>query len=199
MSSPRLLPEVDSLRADQRQRRQRIIDAATQLMFEADYEKIQVRDVAERADVALGTLYRYFSSKEHLFACALRSWSQRFGERRRATSEGSPAERVAAVYRRAVRAFERQPRVYGVMIQVQTSKDPHAAAVFHGFTGQQSDAFVQALDGSDLDQQTRLDVVAVMSAVLDESLRNWQLELMTLDQVYAAIDRATRLLLADRP
>ena len=76
----RTLPEAASLRTDQRERRQRIIDAAERMMFDVDYEKIQVKDVADEAEVALGTLYRYFNSKDHLFACALQSWSQRFGD-----------------------------------------------------------------------------------------------------------------------
>jgi fatty-acyl-CoA synthase len=35
-------------------------------MLVRDYEDIQIREVAEAADLALGTVYRYFASKEHL-------------------------------------------------------------------------------------------------------------------------------------
>ena len=35
------------------------------------YEAVQMRAVAERADVAVGTLYRYFPSKVHLLVSAL--------------------------------------------------------------------------------------------------------------------------------
>lgn len=35
------------------------------------YEAVQMRAVADRADVAVGTLYRYFPSKVHLLVSAL--------------------------------------------------------------------------------------------------------------------------------
>jgi len=41
----------------------------------ARLRKIQVKDVATSAQVALGTLYHYFSSKEHLFAEVLVRWA----------------------------------------------------------------------------------------------------------------------------
>ena len=59
----------------QHDRRDRIIDAGLALLADRDYDKIQVKDVAEEANVALGTLYRYFSSKEHLFAEVLVRWA----------------------------------------------------------------------------------------------------------------------------
>ena len=97
--------------------------------------------------MALGTLYRYFNSKDHLFACALKSWSQRFGDHLDLNAGRVATEdRVKAIYRRAARAFERQPRVYDVVMQVQSSKDPHAAQVWREFARQQSDAFGLALE-----------------------------------------------------
>ncbi len=130
-----------SLRDDLRLRRQGIVDAAERLMFEQDYEDIAVKDVATDAGVALGTLYRYFNSKDHLFACALLSWSQGFGDHLERTASGPTVDQVRAIYRRAVRAFERQPRVYGVLIQVMSSRDPYAAEVFREFSQRQTEAF----------------------------------------------------------
>ena len=67
--SPNVLTE------DQLARRQRIIDAGLSLLERNEYERIQIKDVAEEAGVALGTLYHYFSSKEHLFAEVLIKWA----------------------------------------------------------------------------------------------------------------------------
>lgn len=194
-ASLRELPEVGALRADQRERRQRIIDAAAALMVVTDYDRIQVKDVADRAEVALGTLYRYFNSKDHLFACALQAWSERFGDHLALTAGGPTVDRVRAVYRLAVRAFEKQPRVYHVTMQVQSSTDAHATDVFGAFARQQLDAFGRALETSNLPDAARQDVTAVMSAVLDENLRSWQLGHQPVEAVYDAIDRAARLIL----
>src|SRR6266568_3937978 len=57
--------------AAQRERRKRILDATLALASKGGYDAVQMRTVAERADVALGTLYRYFPSKIHLLVGAL--------------------------------------------------------------------------------------------------------------------------------
>src|SRR3954462_7273376 len=51
---------------NQHQRRKRIIQAAAALASRGGVEAMQMRTVAERAGVALGTLYRYFPSKMDL-------------------------------------------------------------------------------------------------------------------------------------
>ena len=48
--------------AAQRDRRKRILDATYDLAKEGGFDAVQMRAVAEQADVALGTLYRYFPS-----------------------------------------------------------------------------------------------------------------------------------------
>ena len=50
----------------QHQRRKRIVQAAAALASRGGVEAMQMRTVAERAGVALGTLYRYFPSKMDL-------------------------------------------------------------------------------------------------------------------------------------
>jgi TetR/AcrR family transcriptional regulator, cholesterol catabolism regulator len=57
--------------AAQRERRKRIIDATLALASKGGYDAVQMRAVAEKADVALGTLYRYFPSKIHLLVSGL--------------------------------------------------------------------------------------------------------------------------------
>lgn len=57
--------------AAQRDRRKRILDAAIALASEGGFDAVQMRAVADRAEVALGTLYRYFPSKVHLLVSAL--------------------------------------------------------------------------------------------------------------------------------
>jgi AcrR family transcriptional regulator len=192
-AAPRAFADVDTLRRDQQERRARLIGAATELMQQVDYDKIQVKDVAELAGVALGTLYRYFNSKDHLFACALFEWASGFGDRVTMASDVSVNERVKRVYRRAARAFEREPRVYDVLIQLQGSKDEYATRVYRDFAKLQSGAFASAL--TDLPPAQRDDVVDVMSAVLSEGLRGRHHGTLSAAQLQARIDRAADLLL----
>jgi TetR/AcrR family transcriptional regulator, cholesterol catabolism regulator len=63
---------VQDLGSDaQRDRRKRILDATIALASQGGFDAVQMRSVAEHADVALGTLYRYFPSKIHLLVSAL--------------------------------------------------------------------------------------------------------------------------------
>jgi AcrR family transcriptional regulator len=58
-------------------RREAAIDQALRDLATGDYESIQMREIAEGAGIALATLYRYFPSKEYLFAVALERWVDR--------------------------------------------------------------------------------------------------------------------------
>ncbi|MGH2602780.1 MAG: TetR/AcrR family transcriptional regulator, partial [Dehalococcoidia bacterium] len=53
------------LRTDARANRDRIAEAATELFAEHGLA-VEMKDIAERAGVAVGTLYRHFDSKEDL-------------------------------------------------------------------------------------------------------------------------------------
>jgi hypothetical protein len=66
--------EVDddpALPPAQEARRLRILEAARSLAIEGGYDGVQMRDVADRAEVALGTLYRYFRSKVELLIAVM--------------------------------------------------------------------------------------------------------------------------------
>lgn len=57
---------VGTMTRSQTQRRRRIVQTAAALAVRGGVEAMQMRSVAERAGVALGTLYRYFPSKMDL-------------------------------------------------------------------------------------------------------------------------------------
>src|SRR5690606_28450816 len=63
-----------TLTASQAARRDRVIRTALELGAKGGYDAVQMRAVAASAGVALGTIYRYFSSKDHLLAAAMVEW-----------------------------------------------------------------------------------------------------------------------------
>ncbi|MGA8726370.1 MAG: TetR family transcriptional regulator [Acidimicrobiales bacterium] len=121
-------PVPRTLTRAQQARRQRVIDAAMSLALEGGYDAVQMRDVAARADVAMGTVYRYFTSKDHLLAAALVHWVGQLDARlAQAPPEGeSPAERVIDSLDRALRAMGRQPHLVGAVFTALASPDPAA-------------------------------------------------------------------------
>src|SRR5690606_13408402 len=77
--------DAATLTKSQAARRDRVIRAALDLGASGGYDAVQMRDVATSAGVALGTIYRYFSSKDHLLAAAMVEWThdleRRVGQR----------------------------------------------------------------------------------------------------------------------
>jgi AcrR family transcriptional regulator len=79
--------------------RARIVAAARELIAEGGYVKAQIAAVADRAGVAVGTVYRHFPSKSDLFAEVFREASQHEVDAMSEaihTTTGPAAERVAA-------------------------------------------------------------------------------------------------------
>ena len=157
-----------------------------------DYDSLQMKDITAAAGVALGTTYRYFSSKDHLVAEALLSWSEQFRRESEAPT-GRSVDRVKIAFRRAARAFELHPCVYGHMLAVQASTDPLAMEAYDRFADRRRDAFDSYL--ARVPSPRREGVTAVMSAVLTAHLRNWTLGHEPIDKVYASLDTAAELLL----
>src|SRR5436305_10754877 len=103
--------------AAQRERRKRILDATLALASKGGYDAVQMRSVAERADVALGTLYRYFPSKIHLLVSALAREFERTQDRvDRAVLRGDTGyERVLHMIGGITKAMQRDPQLTEAM------------------------------------------------------------------------------------
>ncbi len=108
-------PVAAELPAYKRRRRDRIVEEATSELRESRYEQIRVSDIASRADVALGTFYRYFPSKEALYAEVLRQWFLTSGFTE-PLDDVAPGSRVAARIGAAVDAFEADPEFFRVNV-----------------------------------------------------------------------------------
>ena len=74
-------------RADARRNRERILVAARELFAQEDPE-VQIDDVARRAGVGVGTVYRHFPDKEALMGELVRERFALFNERLRAALDG---------------------------------------------------------------------------------------------------------------
>jgi TetR/AcrR family transcriptional regulator, cholesterol catabolism regulator len=119
--------------AAQRARRKRILDAAIALASKGGFEQMQMRAVAERADVALGTLYRYFPSKIHLLVSAL---AQQFEQAREALARkpipgDTPADRVMFVLGRTTRSLQRDPNLTEALTRAFMFADASVANEIH--------------------------------------------------------------------
>ncbi|WP_375176930.1 TetR/AcrR family transcriptional regulator [Marinobacter mobilis] len=69
--------ETEKMRLRKAENRQRILACAQQLVMEGGFRNAQVTQVASLAEVATGTIYRHFASKEELFAEVFRNATRR--------------------------------------------------------------------------------------------------------------------------
>jgi AcrR family transcriptional regulator len=182
----------------QQARRDRIVDAGLTLLGERDFDKIQVKDVAVEAKVALGTLYHYFSSKEHLFAEVLVRWAAtlRTNISRNPLRGDTDAQRLAQVINRSVRAFQRQPSLARLVATLETSSDPFATEILDRLAATTNDIYVEAIH--DLDRATAQRVVTVVDAVLAGRLRSWVAGRISIATVSDDLADAIALLLDQR-
>ncbi|WP_207390504.1 TetR family transcriptional regulator [Rhodococcus sp. ABRD24] len=109
--------------AEQRARFVRMLDAAAQLGTEKELERVQMHEVAKLAGVAIGTLYRYFPSKIHLFVAVMvdqiDQMSDSFGHRPHPAN--TPQEEIFDTLLRATRALMRRPVLATAMIQATST------------------------------------------------------------------------------
>src|SRR6185312_4127926 len=110
--------------------RKRILDATLALASKGGYEAVQMRSVAERADVALGTLYRYFPSKIHLLVSALARELERVQDRteRVVIPGATPYDRLMFILARITKGLQRDPQLTEAMTRAFMFADASAAA-----------------------------------------------------------------------
>jgi AcrR family transcriptional regulator len=97
-SAPLPLPGARPLRADARRNRERVIKAARAVFAEQGREA-QVDDVARRAKVGVGTVYRHFPTKEALLEALVRD---RFAQLAEWALEALEEEDAWAAFERVV-------------------------------------------------------------------------------------------------
>lgn len=114
---------TSTLTQSQQDRRERMLETTAQLAHEGGWDAVQMREVAQRSDVALGTLYRYFPSKENLLVSVMIADIEGLADRLavRPPRGEDPVERVIDVLRRANRALQREPQVTIAMIRALVS------------------------------------------------------------------------------
>jgi TetR/AcrR family transcriptional regulator, cholesterol catabolism regulator len=193
-------PAVESLPEYQRKRRQRIIEAAVELLADGEYETIQVRDVAERAGTSLGTLYRYFSSKEHLYAAAMLEWASNFalpGQQRSPRRVQSDEERLRRLMARTIRALERQPQMLRAQMILENSNDPNAKATYRQFGVEHVATLRAAL--SDMSAEDAAAIVETALSVMTIGLHAWARGARNIRDVERSVQRSIDLIFSPPP
>lgn len=99
-SLPATFTTVHTLNTNQRARRERLAAAARELAAEGGYAAVTMYEVADRAQVARATLYRYFGTKDQLLIAVGVEWTRETNAAvwrpDAVETDGTPSDRVAA-------------------------------------------------------------------------------------------------------
>jgi TetR/AcrR family transcriptional regulator, cholesterol catabolism regulator len=189
----------NALTEGQLARRQRIIDAGLVLLERNEYDRIQIKDVAVEAGVALGTLYHYFSSKEHLFAEVLVKWAAtlRSSLARRPPQGLTPREKLTVALHRSVRAFQHQPQLARLLASLEISSDPFATEILERLDQTTTSVYMELLEG--VEPNRARTIVRTMDAVLDSQLRSWSAGRLSITGVYDYLSESIDLIFGVEP
>lgn len=208
MTSNQLTTDRDDARAQptgsaaQRDRRRRILDATFTLASEGGFDAVQMRAVAETADVALGTLYRYFPSKIHLLVSAL---GRQFEEaeprmRERQIPGDTSADRVLYVLRRMARGMQGDPKLTEALTRAFMFADGTVSDEIHRVGMAMTSIVTHAMRGDD-DREAATEQEIAIARVLGDiwlsALVAWVTGRQSAEETAAHMETAVRLVLRD--
>ena len=182
----------------QRERRKRILDATLAIASKGGYEAVQMRAVAERADVAVGTLYRYFPSKVHLLVSALGREFERIDAKtdRASLAGGTPYQRLNMMVGRLNRAMQRNPLLTEAMTRAFVFADASAAGEVDHVGKLMDSMFARAMsEGEPTEDQ--FHIARVISDVWLSNLVAWLTRRSSATDVANRLELTVELLLGD--
>ncbi|MFJ2015938.1 TetR family transcriptional regulator [Streptomyces nodosus] len=188
-------PASSPLTERQEARRRRILQASARLAGRGGFDAVQMREVAESSQVALGTLYRYFPSKVHLLVATMQDQLSRLHEtlRKRPPAGETAGERAAETLMRAFRALRREPQLADAMVRALIFADRSVSPEVEQVS-RRTTAII--LDAAGLDDPTpdQLSAVRVIEHTWHSTLITWLSGRASVAQVEVDIETACRLI-----
>ena len=186
----------------QRERRDRMLNAAMKLASDGGYDAVQMREVADGAGVALGTLYRYFPSKVHLLVAALAS---RFEQaeaitERRAVVGDTAHERVMKILAGTTVSLQKQPQLTEAMVRAFMFADASVLGEIEEVGDRLTRMIARAIAGTPDHGQATEEEAAIIRVIADvwmAALVSWANGRSGAADVEKSVDVAVRLLLRD--
>ncbi|MEU8567560.1 TetR family transcriptional regulator [Streptomyces pathocidini] len=194
-------PSSPPLTERQEARRRRILRASAELASRGGFDAVQMREVAEMSNVALGTLYRYFPSKVHLLVATMQDQLGHLHEtlRKRPPTEQEPAARVAQTLMRAFRAMQREPQLADAMVRALTFADRSVSPEVDTVSRMTTAIVLEAMGLEGEPTAEQLSAVRVIEHTWHSALVTWLSGRASIAQVKIDIQTVCRLIDATAP
>jgi AcrR family transcriptional regulator len=175
------------------ERRRRAIAAARSLAEAGGYEAVQVRDVVRLTGLSSATIYRHFSSKDHLIAAAQLELvrSLRLPQASKAATSG--AERVAELLAETCRSLDRSPKLAKALIRARASSDAGVSECRTEADRLINDLIREAVAGESIDVE---EFVTLLGLAWEGALYSWTNGMLEMKEVGHLLQRTAKLLIA---
>lgn len=194
-------PTSAPLTERQEARRRRILQASTQLARRGGFDAVQMREVAESSQVALGTLYRYFPSKVHLLVATMQDQLQQMHEslHKRPPTAQTPSSRVAETLLRAFRTLQREPQLADAMVRALIFADRSVSSEVETVSRLTTAIILDAMGREGSPTPAQLSAVRVIEHTWHSALITWLSGRASIAQVKSDIETACRLVEVTTP
>ena len=181
-------------------RTDRIIQVAMELAEADGYDAVRLRDVAARADVALGTVYRRFSGKEDILAAAL---ERMVGHYRDAVMVApvpgdTPEERIGVFIELASQMLGERPKLAAALFRTVASGVPDLAERVTRYRDHMNDIVVLIARGVHRPQPPtpqELQLARMVQNSWFAEMVGWTGGLQTVEEAVDQVHAATRVAL----
>jgi TetR/AcrR family transcriptional regulator, cholesterol catabolism regulator len=190
------VPTVAEMSSSQRRRRQAILDVALRLVAEHG-SAVEIRDIAEKSDVAIGTVYRYFESKDALCCEAFLVWRLRHLVEIEASAAAarSNAGRLRAAMRKSLQLLEHSPKLTELGTSMSLSRDPSIFESRDQAERKTRDLYRRLLIG--VPRREADTIVSTVMAVFYFSVLRWAAGQASIKQARKAVEDVIRLTVDD--
>jgi AcrR family transcriptional regulator len=184
-------------------KRVRILETAIELAEKGGYENVRLRDVAAQADVALGTLYKRFPSKESILIAALEMEAEKLEKKmmKKAVEGGTSLDRVIEFFSVASNTLFRKPNLGRAILRALTSGDQELTGQVAAFHQRITNMIIAAFRGDpagpfEVEPKNSEQIVAfVMQQIWFSALVGWMGGLITKPMVVEQLRMTLTLLL----
>ena len=185
-------------------RRDTIMDVGIELAEAGGYDNVRQREVAERAGIALGTLYKSFRSKEDILVAALEREAHVIETKlaKQPPTGRKPGPRVSALFKTLTSTLMARPNVARAVLRAMATGEPEVAGNIASYYGRMSGLVVAALRGKgvldDADEapnETEMTLASLLLQIWFASLVGWSARLTDEEGVARQMEEAAHLLL----
>jgi AcrR family transcriptional regulator len=170
---------------------------AEQLARRGGSDAVQMKEVADRAGVALATLYRHFPSKKELLVALYQERNERMMDRVRSGPPvgDTPGDRVAHVLEAEFRGIERQHKLVEAMLEAFNTADRSMGGIVSANRRLREEIMIHAATGGTGElTRTQLLVLRTILGAWSFDITAWMAGLRSGDDVLEQMQTACRML-----